>query len=158
MGKIAVLFSGQGAQYTGMGQKLYEGSPAAKAVFDLADALRPGTSEQCFRGAAEELKKTENTQPCIYTVDLAAAAALAEAGIRADMTAGFSLGELAALTYSGAVDDRTGFRLVCRRGMLMQKASEESDAAMLAVLRLEDVDVVSLCGEFRHVHPVRGGG
>jgi [acyl-carrier-protein] S-malonyltransferase len=70
------------------------------------------------------------------------------------MTAGFSLGELAALTYSGAVDDRTGFKLVCRRGALMQKASEESDAAMVAVLRLKDVDVISLCGEFKHVYPV----
>lgn len=154
MGKIAILFSGQGAQYTGMGQKLCENSPAARAVFDLADALRPGTSEQCFHGTAEELKKTKNTQPCIYTVDLAAAAALAEAGIRADMTAGFSLGELAALTYSGAVDDKTGFKLVCRRGALMQKAAEEAEAAMVAVLRMEDEKVVSLCGEFNHVHPV----
>ena len=76
MGKIAFVFSGQGAQYPGMGQSLAGFSPAAKAVFDLADSLRPGTSQQCFAGTAEELAITQNTQPCLYCVDLAAAKAL----------------------------------------------------------------------------------
>lgn len=153
MGKIAVLFPGQGAQYTGMGRGLCV-SGTAKAVFELADRLRPGTSDLCFSGTAEELSRTENTQPSVYCVDLAAAAALSEAGIKADMTAGFSLGELAALTYSGAVDPETGFRLVCRRGQLMQQASEVTEASMAAVLKLEDEAVVSLCGGFAQVYPV----
>lgn len=154
MGKIAMLFPGQGAQYAGMGRELCEASVSARAVFDLADRLRPGTSALCFSGSAEELSRTENTQPSVYCVDLAAALALSEAGIKVDMTAGFSLGELAALTYSGAVDPETGFRLVCRRGQLMQKAAEMTEASMAAVLKLEDEAVVSLCGEFSQVYPV----
>ena len=103
MGKIAFVFAGQGAQYSGMGQSLCEASPAAKAVFDAADKLRPGTSEQCFAGTAEELSITKNTQPCLYCVDLAAAKALEEAGVTPDYVAGFSLGELAALGLSFGV-------------------------------------------------------
>jgi [acyl-carrier-protein] S-malonyltransferase len=66
MGKIAFVFPGQGAQHSGMGRELYESSEAARAVFDCAEQLRPGTREQCFSGTAEELSATENTQPCLY--------------------------------------------------------------------------------------------
>ena len=83
MGKIAFLFSGQGAQYPGMGQELSQVSPAAAAVFAMADALRPGTSEQCFTGTKEELTVTSNTQPDMYAVELAAAAALTRQGVEA---------------------------------------------------------------------------
>ena len=83
MGKIALVFAGQGAQYPGMGKSLYEVSAAARAVFDLAERLRPGTLTQCFEGTKEELTVTRNTQPCLYCVDLAAACALREAGVDA---------------------------------------------------------------------------
>ena len=76
MGKVAFVFSGQGAQYSGMGKELFEESPAAKAVFTLADSIRPNTSAQCFEGSKEELGLTINTQPCLYCVDLAAAEVL----------------------------------------------------------------------------------
>jgi len=148
------MFSGQGAQHTGMGKDLYENSLAARAVFDLAEAIRPGTIEQCFTGSAETLARTENTQPCVFCVDLAAAAALSEAGIEADMLAGFSLGELAALAFSGVVTYEDGFRLVCRRAELMQMASEKVDAGMVAVLKLSDEVVTELCGGFENVYPV----
>ena len=154
MGKIVFMFPGQGAQYTGMGQKLYECSPAARAVFDMADTVRPGTSKQCFEAPAEELAVTENTQPCLYCVDLAAAAALSEAGIQPDMTAGFSLGELSALAFSGALSYEDAFRLVCRRGEYMHRAAQDSSAAMAAVLKLDDDTVKKLCAEFPNVYPV----
>ncbi len=154
MGKVAFVFPGQGAQYGGMGRELRDGSPAAREIFDMADAIRPGTSRQCFYGTAEELSVTENTQPCLYCVDLAAAAALREAGVRPDLTAGFSLGELAALSFSGALSYEDAFRLVCRRAGHMHRAAQSCDAAMAAVLKLDDETVMRLCGEFPNVYAV----
>ena len=73
MEKIAFLFPGQGAQYPGMGKALYE---SEKEIFDAAEKIRPGIVDMCFSGTAEDLKKTENTQPCLYMTELAAADAL----------------------------------------------------------------------------------
>lgn len=154
MGKIAFVFSGQGAQYPGMGESLCGISPAAKEVFALADSLRPGTSAQCFSGTAEELAVTKNTQPCVYCVDLAAAKALEEAGIRPDFAAGFSLGEVAALTFGGVFTPEAGFDFVCRRAQAMQQAAEDNPGAMAAVLKLSNEKVEALCGEFSQVWPV----
>lgn len=154
MGKIAFVFSGQGAQYPGMGQSLCEASPAAKFVFELADSLRPGTSSQCFSGTVEELSVTKNTQPCLYCVDLAAAKALEEKGVRADYAAGFSLGEVAAAAFAGIFTDKSGFEFVCRRAEAMQKAAEENPGSMAAVLKLTNDKVEELCGKFTRVWPV----
>lgn len=154
MGKIAFVFSGQGAQYPGMGQSLCETSKAAQRVFALADELRPGTSAQCFSGTAEELSVTKNTQPCLYCVDLAAARALEEAGVRPDFAAGFSLGEVAAATFAGVFGEEAGFRLVCRRAEVMEKAAGENPGGMAAVLKLPNETVEELCGKFTQVWPV----
>ena len=154
MGQIAFVFPGQGAQYAGMGRELSKCSPAAAEVFRLADALRPGTLAQCFDGPEAALRETANTQPCLFTVELAATASLREAGIHPDMAAGFSLGELAALTVTGAADFTTGFSLVCRRGALMQQTAEEHPAAMAAVVRLDNETVERLCAGFDGVYPV----
>ena len=154
MGKIALVFAGQGAQYSGMGQSLCEASPAAKAVFDAADKLRPGTSQQCFAGTAEELSITKNTQPCLYCVDLAAAKALEEAGVTPDYVAGFSLGEIAALSFAGVFSEEQGFDFVCKRAEAMQKAGEENPGAMAAVLKLKNEQVEELCAGFEKVWPV----
>lgn len=154
MGRVAFLFAGQGAQVPGMGKSFYDNCEASRKVFETADLLRPGTSTQCFEGTADELKETKNTQPCLLTVELAIAQALTEAGICADVTAGFSLGELSALTYAKAFDLETGIRLVMKRGALMQEASEKQDTSMAAVLKLSNEEVEKVCAQFSQIYPV----
>ena len=154
MGKTVFVFSGQGAQYPGMGKSLYENSPAAKAVFDMAESIRPGTIKQCFEGTKDELSVTINTQPCVFTADLAAAAAVQEKGIRPDYVAGFSLGEIAALAFAGMLSYEDAFRLVCRRAEVMDKAANENKGAMAAVLKLTPEKVEQICSEFEKAYPV----
>lgn len=154
MGKNVFVFSGQGAQIPGMGKSLYDNSPAAKAVFDMAESIRPGTIKQCFEGTKEELSITINTQPCVFAVDLAAAAAVAEKGIRPDYAAGFSLGEIAAIAFAGMLSYEDAFRLVCRRAEVMDKAANENKGAMAAVMKLAPEKVEEICSGFERAYPV----
>ena len=127
MGKIALVFSGQGAQYPGMGKELYDCSPAAKAVYDMADSIREGTSNQCFNGTKEELSVTVNTQPTVFTADLAAAEAVKEKGIKIDYVAGFSLGEIAALGFSGIMSYEDAFKLMKLTPERIEEIASEFD-------------------------------
>ena len=154
MGKIAFVFAGQGAQHTGMGKEISENVSAAAEIFAKADSVRPGTSQQCFEGSSELLAETKNTQPCIYTVDMAMAAALEANGVKADMAAGYSLGELAALAYAGSFSFDDGLGLVSQRGAIMQKASESCDSGMMAVLKLSDEKIEELSSKYTKVYPV----
>jgi [acyl-carrier-protein] S-malonyltransferase len=148
VGKIAFVFAGQGAQYGGMGQSLYQSSPAARAVLDQAETLRKGTLEQCFAGTKETLNLTINAQPCLMAVDCACAAALMENGIHPDGLAGFSLGEIAALAVSGMLPFPQAFELVTMRAEFMHACAEKHPGGMAAVLKLEDERVQALCGQF----------
>lgn len=147
MGKIAFLFAGQGAQKSGMGCDLYEKTAAVKAVFDMGERKRPGTLAQCFHGEQQELNQTENTQPCLFLMDLACARALESYGIKADMAAGFSLGEIAALAYTGVLSDKEAFDLVMRRGEKMAECANKYPGAMVAVLRMAEEPLQKLCKE-----------
>ena len=158
MGKIAFVFSGQGAQKAGMGKDFYENNESVKELFARAEEIRPGTLQQCFEGTAEELKITENTQPCLYLADIAAAIALREEGIVPEAVAGFSLGEIPALAFAGAYSPEDGFRLACARGAAMGKAAKEHPASMVAVMKMENAQVEALAEKYPNVFPVNYNG
>lgn len=154
MGAIAFIFSGQGDQYPGMGKELYDTYSAAADVFDMCEALRPGTVRQCFEGTADELKETKNTQPCLFAMELAAAEVLMNKGIVPDAVAGFSLGEFTAATVAGIFNRETGFKMVCKRGELMQTEAEKYDTAMAAVIKLSAQQVCELTAKYDRLYPV----
>ncbi|MBQ8816328.1 MAG: ACP S-malonyltransferase [Lachnospiraceae bacterium] len=154
MGKIAFVFSGQGDQYPGMGKEFAEKYSVAASVYEMCDRLRPGTSSQCFYGTEEELKETQNTQPCLFAFELAATAVLEDKGIKPDTVAGFSLGEVTAATVAGVFSKEIGFQLVCKRGELMQREAEKFDTAMAAVVKLTKEQVQEVCSKYSDVYPV----
>lgn len=152
--KLAILFAGQGAQAPGMGKSLFDASPAARQVFQQADALRNETSHQCFAGDAALLEDTLNTQPCLFAVDLAAAMALAEKGIVGQAAVGFSLGEIPALCYCGLLSFDAAFQLVMHRAQLMKSAAENNPGGMAAILKMEAETLEQICAECGEVWPV----
>lgn len=117
-------------------------------------ASRPGTSQQCFEGTQEELNVTINTQPCLFACDLAAAKAAQERGIQPDCAAGFSLGEAAAVAFSGMLTEAEAFSMVCKRAELMNEAAQKNPGAMAAVMKLSPQQVETLCGPIENAWPV----
>ena len=143
----AFLFPGQGSQFVGMGRDLYDRQPAARALFDEADArLGFPLSRLCFDGPEAALTDTAVQQPALYTTSLAAWAVLSERGhADAAYLAGHSLGEFSALAASGALSFADGLALVRRRGELMKLAGERQPGGMAAILGLDAAPVAELC-------------
>ena len=135
MSKIAFLFPGQGSQAAGMGKALAGAWPAARAIFEQADAaLGFPLSTLCFEGPDEQLKLTENTQPALLAVSAPAWAVLSELGCRPDFLAGHSLGEYSALVAAGSLRFEDAVRIVRNRGRYMQEAVPAGVGAMAAWL------------------------
>jgi [acyl-carrier-protein] S-malonyltransferase len=137
--KTAFLFPGQGSQAAGMGKALAEAYPAARRVFEEADeALGFPLSTLCFEGPDDQLKLTENTQPALLTVSVAALRVLQEQGFKPDYVAGHSLGEYSALVGAGSLRFTDAVRRVRKRGQYMQEAVPPGVGAMAALLRLPE--------------------
>ncbi|MFE7086681.1 ACP S-malonyltransferase [Sphingobacterium spiritivorum] len=145
--KTAYVFPGQGAQFVGMGQDLYNLNDETKALFEQAnDILGFRITDIMFNGTDEELKQTKVTQPAIFLHSVILAKALGE-NFKPDMVAGHSLGEFSALVAAGALTFEDGLQLVAKRANAMQKATEIEPSAMAAILGLEDAIVEETCAK-----------
>jgi len=161
MGRLALVFAGQGAQKVGMGRDLYDHSAAARDVFDRAEAVFPGLSTLCFDGPQDQLNQTINTQPAVFVADLACAASLMEAGqagvrggIKVDGVAGFSLGEVAAACFAGLMSADDGLAFISRRAGAMSACSAKTPGTMVAVLGLDDAQVEAVAASVDQAWPV----
>ncbi len=146
-----LLFSGQGAQFVGMGRSLYENSAIAKALYDEAnEILGWDLKTLCFEGPSEALTETKVCQPALYVHGYVLYSILKEAGKLDDVTTacGLSLGELTALAAAGVYDFATGLKLVAERGRLMQIACDATKGGMAAVIGGTAEDVQTFCDEF----------
>jgi len=150
--KTAFLFPGQGAQVVGMGAEIARSFPAAAEIFAKADDIVGfDLSRICFEGPAEQLNTTTISQPAIFVTSAAILGALktnpATNGLRADVTAGLSLGEYTALYAAGAISFRDALILVQKRGQAMQAAAELEEGAMVSIIGLDERKVNQLCAE-----------
>lgn len=148
MNKTAFLFAGQGAQYPGMGREIAEKYPEAMEIFDKAASAVPfALKTYCFEGPAEELNKTEITQPAILTTSLALLEVLKKKGLNAEVTAGLSLGEYTSLVYAGSLSLETAVQLVNKRGRYMQEAVPLGTGTLAAIIGLDNAAVENICRE-----------
>ncbi|MCC2600471.1 ACP S-malonyltransferase [Sphingobacterium sp. FBM7-1] len=149
--KTAYIFPGQGAQFVGMGQDLYNLNEEAKALFEQAnDILGFRITDIMFSGTDEDLKQTKVTQPAIFLHSVILAKALGDS-FQPTMVAGHSLGEFSALVAAGALSFEDGLRLVAKRANAMQRACEAQPSTMAAILGLDDETVEKICAQVEDV-------
>src|SRR5256885_386058 len=147
----AFLFPGQGSQAVGMGKDLFERFPVARQTFEEADrSLGKSLSQLCFEGPEEQLRLTENTQPAILTVSVAAWRVLDQKGIRPAFVAGHSLGEYSAHVVAGTISFADAVRTVRNRGKYMQEAVPVGTGAGAAIPGMKLDAAVSGCGGASH--------
>ena len=153
---IAFVFPGQGAQQVGMGRSLFEQSDVCRDAFAEADAaLGEKLSSLCFDGPAAQLQLTENTQPAILAVSVAATRLVESRGLRASFAAGHSLGEYTAHVAAGTLSFADALRTVRRRGRYMQEAVPVGEGAMAAILGLDEAGVTAVCDAVSREMPGR---
>jgi len=143
----ALVFPGQGSQFSGMGSDIYNSNAQAKELFEKANGILGfRITDIMFTGTDEELKQTKVTQPAIF-LDSVIRAIIAGDGLKADMVAGHSLGEFSALVANMSLSFEDGLKLVAKRAMAMQKACDLEPSTMAAVLMLDDEVVERICKE-----------
>lgn len=148
--KTAFLFSGQGAQYLGMGRELYDKYACARNIFDHVN-VDFDVKRLCFEGPQEQLDDTQYAQACIFIMSMACAEVLREHGIVADVCAGLSLGEYSAFAYGGTFSIQDGTAIVRERGKLMANALPLGTTSMAAVLMLDETHIKAACKEVRDI-------
>lgn len=149
--KIGFLFPGQGAQCVGMGKDIYEKYESTKKVYDKVKELTGlDVAKLSFEGPEEELVQTKYTQISILTMSLAILEVLKENGIKAEMSAGLSLGEYSALIYSNALNFEEGIKLVQKRGEYMQNLVPDGEWLMAAIMGMSEEQVEEACRKVKN--------
>jgi [acyl-carrier-protein] S-malonyltransferase len=152
MNKVAYLFPGQGSQYVGMGQAVYQAHPGARKIFEEAeDVLGIALTRLCFEGPEDVLTDTVNAQPAILTTSIATCAAMQAQDVYQTpaFVAGHSMGEFTALVVAGSIPFVDALKLVRERGRLMKLAGDQNPGGMVAAIGLDAVELTEICERAR---------